>query len=130
MLHDGAVIERAGEIEQIVAVNNSFDARTFAAGLEQLDCVAACQNCHPCCGRSSLKAAKVAYFSWDEIELNVVLSFVPRPFTTAIMATEMPAAIKPYSMAVAADSSRKKALSFASMTKYKAAGDSHPLNSS
>jgi hypothetical protein len=37
MLHDGAVIERACEIEQIVAVNNSFDARTFAAGLEQLD---------------------------------------------------------------------------------------------
>jgi hypothetical protein len=37
------VIERACEIEQIVAVNNSFDARTFAARLEQLDCVAACQ---------------------------------------------------------------------------------------
>ena len=28
---------------------------------------------------------------------------VPRPFTTAMMAMEMPAAIRPYSMAVAAD---------------------------
>ena len=108
MLHDGSVIERACQIEQIVAVNNTFDARTFAAGLEQFDCIAACQNCHPCCGRSSLKAAEVAYFSWDEIELNVVLSFVPRPFTTAIMATEMPAAIKPYSMAMAAASPARR----------------------
>jgi len=29
---------------------------------------------------------------------------VPRPLTTAIMATEMPAAIRPYSIAVAPDS--------------------------
>jgi hypothetical protein len=45
------------------------------------------------------------YFNCVEIELNVVLSFVPRPFTTAMMAMEIPAAIRPYSMAVAPDSS-------------------------
>jgi hypothetical protein len=72
-------------------------------------------------GHSSQKhhvSHEVAYFNWDDIELKVVFSFVPRPFTTAIMATEIPAAIRPYSMAVAADSSCEKALSFASMTKY------------
>jgi hypothetical protein len=34
-------------------------------------------------------------------------SLVPRPLTVAMIATEMPAAIKPYSMAVAADSSAR-----------------------
>jgi hypothetical protein len=33
---------------------------------------------------------------------KVVLSFVPRPFTTEMMAMEIPAAINPYSMAVRA----------------------------
>ena len=54
---------------------------------------------------------EAAYFSCDDIEEKVVLSFVPRPFTTLIIATEMPAAIRPYSMAVAAVSSFRKALS-------------------
>jgi hypothetical protein len=54
---------------------------------------------------------EAAYFNCDEIEEKVVLSFVPRPFTTLIIATEMPAAIRPYSMAVAAVSSFRKALS-------------------
>jgi hypothetical protein len=40
--------------------------------------------------------------------LNVVFNLVPRPFTTAMIATEMPAAIRPYSMAVAPDSSFTK----------------------
>jgi hypothetical protein len=35
--------------------------------------------------------------------LKVVLSCEPRELTTAMMATEMPAAIRPYSMAVAPD---------------------------
>jgi hypothetical protein len=55
------------------------------------------------------------HFNCDEIDENVVWSFVPMPFTTAMMATEMPAAIKPYSMAVAPDSSFRKALSFVTM---------------
>jgi hypothetical protein len=42
------------------------------------------------------------------MSVNLVLRFVPRPLTTAMMASEMPAAIKPYSMAVAPDSSEKK----------------------
>jgi hypothetical protein len=48
------------------------------------------------------------YFSEVLMSVNLVLRFVPRPLTTAIMASEMPAAIKPYSMAVAPDSSEKK----------------------
>jgi|HubBroStandDraft_2_1064218.scaffolds.fasta_scaffold522995_2 hypothetical protein len=39
------------------------------------------------------------------IEAKRVLSLVPSPFTTEMIASEMPAAINPYSMAVAADSS-------------------------
>src|SRR5438270_13675288 len=42
--------------------------------------------------------------------LNVVLSLLPRPCTTVMIATEMPAAIRPYSMAVAPDSSLAKRL--------------------
>ena len=42
-----------------------------------------------------------SYFSWLEMLLNVLFSCVPRVFTTAIIATEMPAAMRPYSMAVA-----------------------------
>src|SRR5581483_8759609 len=45
------------------------------------------------------------YFSDELIELNFVLRVEPRPLTAAIMARLMPAAIKPYSMAVAPDSS-------------------------
>jgi hypothetical protein len=60
------------------------------------------------------QAAEAAYFSCDEIELKVVLSFVPRPFRTAMIAIDMPAAIRPYSMAVAADSSPRNSFSLAS----------------
>jgi len=58
------------------------------------------------------------YLNCVEIELNVVLSFVPRPFTTAIMAIEIPAAIRPYSMAVAPLSSREKALTSPAWPTY------------
>jgi hypothetical protein len=37
--------------------------------------------------------------------VKVVVNFEPTPCTTAMIATEMPAAIRPYSMAVAPDSS-------------------------
>src|SRR5450830_1164069 len=40
----------------------------------------------------------------DDTVLKRVLSCVPRPLTTAIIATEMPAAIRPYSIAVVPDS--------------------------
>ena len=40
--------------------------------------------------------------------LNFTFKPVPRPLTTEMMAIEMPAAIKPYSMAVAPDSSLRK----------------------
>jgi hypothetical protein len=57
---------------------------------------------------ATLKAA--AYFSALETLLNVVFRLVPRPSTVAMIATAMPAAIKPYSMAVAPDWSDRKAV--------------------
>ena len=48
------------------------------------------------------------YFSCDEMLLNVVFRLVPRPFTTAMITTAMPAAISPYSIAVAPHSSLRK----------------------
>jgi hypothetical protein len=52
-----------------------------------------------------LKRAVGRYFSEVLIDVNLVFSLPPRPFTTAMMASEMPAAINPYSIAVAAVSS-------------------------
>ena len=42
------------------------------------------------------------------MSVNLVLRLAPRPFTIAMIASEMPAAIRPYSIAVAPDSSDKK----------------------
>jgi hypothetical protein len=44
-----------------------------------------------------------SYFNEVLIDVNLVLRFVPMPFTTAMIASEMPAAISPYSIAVAPD---------------------------
>ena len=49
-----------------------------------------------------------AHFNELLIEVNLSLRLVPRPFTTAIIASAIPAAIRPYSIAVAPDSSDKK----------------------
>ena len=49
-----------------------------------------------------------SYFSCVEIVLNLAFRLLPRPFTTAMIATEIPAAMRPYSIAVAADSSFTK----------------------
>src|ERR1017187_5413876 len=51
------------------------------------------------------------YFICAVTLAKVVFSLVPRPLTTAMIATEMPAAIRPYSMAVAPE------LSFTKRTK-------------
>ena len=51
-----------------------------------------------CCQRARV------YFNWVLIEPKLVLSFVPRPFTTAMIASAIPDAIRPYSIAVAPDS--------------------------
>jgi len=45
-----------------------------------------------------------------ETAVNVAFKFVPVVFTAAIIATEMPAAMRPYSIAVAPDSSRTNCL--------------------
>jgi hypothetical protein len=52
----------------------------------------------------NVKKSTDAYFSEVLIEVNLAFRLLPRPLTTAIMASEMPAAIRPYSMAVAPDS--------------------------
>ena len=54
-----------------------------------------------------LSTTRLNYFSEVLIEVNFVLRFVPSPFTMEMIASEMPAAIKPYSMAVAPLSSFK-----------------------
>jgi hypothetical protein len=46
-----------------------------------------------------------AYFSDVLIDVNLSLMLVPRLFTMAMIASEIPAAIRPYSIAVAPDSS-------------------------
>ena len=43
------------------------------------------------------------YFNEVLIESNLVLRLLPNPLTTATIAIEIPAAIKPYSIAVAPD---------------------------
>jgi hypothetical protein len=58
---------------------------------------------------------RAAYLRADETEVNVALSLVPRPLVTEIIATAMPAAMRPYSIAVAADSSFRKVLNFHAM---------------
>jgi hypothetical protein len=55
------------------------------------------------------------YFKDEEIDVKVELSLTPRFLVTPIMAREMPAAIRPYSIAVAPDSSLRNSLSFVTM---------------
>jgi len=52
-------------------------------------------------------AAPKVYFRELLIDVNKPLRLVPRPFTAAMIAIEIRAAIKPYSMAVAPVSSRQ-----------------------
>jgi hypothetical protein len=54
---------------------------------------------------NEVPSGRKGYFSEVLIDVNWVLRFEPRPFTTAIIASAMPAAIRPYSIAVAPDSS-------------------------
>jgi hypothetical protein len=48
------------------------------------------------------------YFNEVLMDVNCEFRVDPRPLTTAIMASAIPAAIRPYSIAVAPDSSDKK----------------------
>ena len=49
------------------------------------------------------------YLSWVETVLNVPLRVVPTEFTEAMITIDIPAAIRPYSIAVAPDSSFRNA---------------------
>src|ERR1700720_1578728 len=53
----------------------------------------------------SIVRERVVQRSWVLTLVNLVFNVLPIPLTTAMMATEMPAAMRPYSMAVAPDSS-------------------------
>ena len=60
------------------------------------------------CGSAEQPQARLArYLSEVLIEVNFVFRLLPRPLTAAIIVIEMPAAISPYSMAVAPDSSAR-----------------------
>jgi hypothetical protein len=59
------------------------------------------------------------YFSELLMVLKFVDSWVPTPFTAVMIAIAIPAAIRPYSMAVAPDSSLKNDL----MTDFMAGSD-------
>ena len=59
-------------------------------------------------GAAAMTVPQTDYFSAVWTEVNVVFRLEPRLATTVMIATEMPAAISPYSMAVAPFSSRKK----------------------
>lgn len=50
---------------------------------------------------------RASYFNEALMSVNLVLRVVPKPLTTAMIAKAMPAAINPYSIAVAPDSSDK-----------------------
>ena len=58
------------------------------------------------------RAIGAVYFTAVEIDANTVLRFEPKRFTTAMMVRAMPEAMRPYSMAVAPDSSFRNALNF------------------
>src|SRR6201999_3435344 len=58
-----------------------------------------------------------SYFSDVLIEVNFVRRFVPSPFTIEMIASEMPAAIKPYSMAVAPLSSFKNLMMVVTLSR-------------
>jgi hypothetical protein len=51
-----------------------------------------------------------AVASCDDTFVKVVFNWEPSEFTTVMITTEIPAAIKPYSMAVAPDSSQRNRL--------------------
>jgi hypothetical protein len=53
--------------------------------------------------RASSAREGLCYFNELLIDVNLVLSLVPNPFTAAMIASEIPAAIKPYSIAVVPD---------------------------
>lgn len=76
-------------------------------GIEREECKA-CQRARPPTPSSTpgpLKDARVrlSQCNWLDMELKVLFSFEPRLETTPMTASEMPAAIRPYSMPVAPD---------------------------
>src|ERR1700688_4260316 len=55
-------------------------------------------------GESKAGLVRQDYFKELLTDANMPLRLVPRPFTTAMIASAMPAAIRPYSIAVAPES--------------------------
>jgi hypothetical protein len=69
-------------------------------------------NIGPEDGQNLPPPTEAAYFSPDETDPNVVFRFVPVLFKAPMIATAIPDAMSPYSMAVAPDSSARNAFSF------------------
>jgi len=67
------------------------------------------------CARSLRTPWLFDYFNEELTEVKTELTPVPIPFTAAMIAIAIPTAIRPYSMAVAPDSSLKNVESIAFM---------------
>jgi hypothetical protein len=70
------------------------------------------------------RAMSALYFNAFFTVPKVELSFVPSPCTTVMIATEIPAAMSPYSIAVAPDSSAQKRLNKAIIVRRSVSGTS------
>jgi hypothetical protein len=97
-------------LEQAECRAHAQEKAAYEAGMAQI--VAGGQSIRnplSVAGQDGRPPSEAVYLSCEEIDVNLVLGLVPIPLTTAMMATEMPAAMRPYSMAVAPDSSRRNA---------------------
>src|SRR5450631_4481408 len=75
--------------------------------LQCRECPLCANRRHCVCGlqRRKRQPTRAVYFNCVKIDVNLTFNFVPRPFTTAKMASATPEATRPYSLAVAPDSS-------------------------
>jgi hypothetical protein len=76
--------------------------------MQKLNKIGACRSA----GADVRRSDERAYFNAVCTDVKVVFRLLPVLWTATMMATEMPAAMRPYSIAVAPVSSRKKETSF------------------
>jgi hypothetical protein len=83
---------------RVVGETEPFDATRRAHKLREI-------TAYAWANPDDIRSCAYGYCKEALIEVNLVFSLVPSPFTVAMMASAMPAAIRPYSIAVAAFSS-------------------------
>src|SRR5438132_6465824 len=100
------------------------DTRPFGAA----DLVFAAKKKGPGAGQSpeEIRIRLQVYFSAFCTLVKVPLRFVPTPCTATMMATEMPAAMRPYSIAVAPDSFLRDATRYFIESSSEHPGDGSP----